>query len=266
MLLDFNKPVAIGKIGSSECRAVYATVEDNQMTNLDYHDIFIGAGVFPPTVPSLEDFATIFTYDLKDMDTVAKWMGDEEDALLKRYCPDAKLVTLRELEPYYWEESWSKGLEHKKVLVISPFADTITKQYEKRGDLWKREDILPPFTLKTIKCPLSWYLKHGDSAQLPTADSWMEELSRLKQKMEKESFDVCLVGAGAWSIPLAVHAKRLNKIGIHLGGSLQILFGIKGKRWDEHDVISAFYNDAWVRPSEKETPTTSFKVEGGCYW
>ena len=34
-------------------------------------------------------------------------------------------------------------------------------------------------------------------------------------------------------LPLAVYAKRLGKVGFHMGGDLQVLFGIKGKRYDQ---------------------------------
>ena len=114
--------------------------------------------------------------------------------------------------------------------------------------------------LDYIKCPLSHYISPSKHT------SWHEALTKLKQEMSKKDFDVCLIGAGAWSLPLAAHAKSLGKIGIHLGGPLQILFGIKGRRWDEHEVISTFYNKFWVRPSSSENPKNSVSVEGGCYW
>jgi hypothetical protein len=53
---------------------------------------------------------------------------------------------------------------------------------------------------------------------------------------------------------------------VHIGGSLQILFGIKGKRWDEHETISKMYNEHWVRPSAEEIVPDANKVEDGCYW
>lgn len=255
-----DKPMAIGKIGSSECRAVASVRHHTDLTQLDLHDIFVGAGVFPPTIESINSFFDIYTNHLKEMDIVAKWLGSIEEDLLNFYCPSSTLVALRELEPYYWDEPWSKELKNKKVLVISPFADTIESQYEKRELLWMDERVLPSFILKTVKCPFSWYLN------APTNTTWETELETLKEKMDNEVFDICLIGAGAWSIPLAVHAKRLGKIGIHLGGSLQILFGVKGARWDQHEVISNFYNDAWVRPSAEETPKDGRLVEGGCYW
>ena len=62
------------------------------------------------------------------------------------------------------------------------------------------------------------------------------------------------------------HAKRRGKQAIHLGGPLQILFGIKGKRWDDIPSVSKFYNEYWTRPSDEETPVNNTKVEGGCYW
>ena len=51
---------------------------------------------------------------------------------------------------------------------------------------------------------------------------------------------------------------------IQMSGALQLLFGIRGKRWDDHPIISKLYNDAWVRP--EETLAHKEKVEGGSYW
>ena len=51
-----------------------------------------------------------------------------------------------------------------------------------------------------------------------------------------------------------------------MGGPTQILFGIKGKRWDDHPVISKFYNEYWVIPNSIEKPQGANKVENGCYW
>jgi hypothetical protein len=66
--------------------------------------------------------------------------------------------------------------------------------------------------------------------------------------------------------PLAAHVKRMGKKAIHMGGATQILFGIKGKRWDTHPVIGAMYNEHWVRPALEDVPQQANKVEGGCYW
>ena len=51
-----------------------------------------------------------------------------------------------------------------------------------------------------------------------------------------------------------------------MSGATQLLFGIKGKRWDDHPVIGKLYNDAWVRPAESEGIARRETVEGGSYW
>ena len=62
---------------------------------------------------------------------------------------------------------------------------------------------------------------------------------------------------------------ELKKRGLQcivMGGATQILFGIKGRRWKAHDVISRFFNDAWVYPPDSCKPKNSKLVENGCYW
>lgn len=71
------------------------------------------------------------------------------------------------------------------------------------------------------------------------------------------------------SLPLwkryQLYTQRMGKKAVHLGGATQILFGIKGKRWDENPAVSKFYNEYWVRPLPEESVRKN-NVEGGCYW
>jgi hypothetical protein len=85
--------------------------------------------------------------------------------------------------------------------------------------------------------------------------------------MSNTKFDICLIGAGPYGMPLCAHAKALGKKGIVMGGSLQNLFGIRGKRWEKHvPEVVTLYNDYWVRVSDEETKKGSMSIEGGCYW
>ena len=85
-------------------------------------------------------------------------------------------------------------------------------------------------------------------------------------QMDAIDYDVAIIGCGAYGFSLAAHTKRMGKKAIHLGGATQILFGIKGKRWDELPAVNKFYNKYWVRPLPEETPARKERVEGGCYW
>jgi hypothetical protein len=62
-----------------------------------------------------------------------------------------KLIHNRSLEPFYFDNPWSQYLKNKKVLVIHPFSETIKQQYLKKDLLWKNKDVLPNFTLNTLK-------------------------------------------------------------------------------------------------------------------
>ena len=82
----------------------------------------------------------------------------------------------------------------------------------------------------------------------------------------KIDFDVALIGCGAYGFPLAAKLKQAGKVTILMGGVTQMLFGIKGSRWDTHPVASKLYNEHWVRPKPKERPVNADTVEGACYW
>jgi hypothetical protein len=88
----------------------------------------------------------------------------------------------------------------------------------------------------------------------------------MKDEVAAKQFDVAIIGCGAYGFPLAAHVKRLGKQAVHLGGATQILFGIRGNRWDKHPAISSLYNEHWVRPDVTEKPSGAEKVEGACYW
>jgi hypothetical protein len=88
----------------------------------------------------------------------------------------------------------------------------------------------------------------------------------LEEEIVKTNPRIVLIGCGGLSMPLAFKLKQRNIITIIMGGAIQILFGIKGSRWETHSVISNFFNDSWVFPSDDEIPNGADKIEGGCYW
>jgi hypothetical protein len=146
------------------------------------------------------------------------------------------------------------------VLVIHPFDVSIQKQYQIRTKLFENPDILPDFQLITIPAVQSIA---GNKTEF---DNWFDALEHMHKEIDKVDFDVAIIGAGSYGLPLSAYIKAKGKIAIHMGGATQVLFGIKGKRWDNHPVISRFYNEFWVRPEISELVPNADKVEGGCYW
>lgn len=173
---------------------------------------------------------------------------------------DVRYASIAEMEPYDYAQPWSRALTGKKVLIVHPLAETIEKQYQKLELLWENKEVLPEFELHTIKA-----VQSIAGEEVPFKD-WFDALHHMEEQMDAVDYDIAIIGCGAYGFSLAAHAKRMGKKAVHLGGATQILFGIKGKRWDEIPAVSKFYNAHWVYPSKKDMPKHKERVENGCYW
>lgn len=274
-----DKPCMIARFGSNEiiCLSNYLGVQNNKRHILLYikgialpwwwnpssiHLMQQGAGFFPGTKEMIVKFCALMLKDIPKVDVLGSWLLEEH--LFEKELQNANKVNLELLNPYFSKIPWTNALEGKKVLVVHPFADTIKQQYKKR-DLIFKNNLLPHFELKTIKAVQS---VAGEKTQFT---DWFEALQFMKDEIDKVDYDICLIGCGAYGFPLAAHVKDMGKKGFHLGGSLQLLFGIKGKRW-ENENYNAIYNysnlmnEHWVKPNIEEKPLNAHKVEGATYW
>jgi hypothetical protein len=259
-----NKPSMIARFGSTEIKALLFPrlpwIFQPLLRNRVFSRMRDLSGFFPLSNESIEKFSNLMFEDMKLLDILGSWRI-EERLLLKNF-PDAKRIELRGLEPYLSKNPWSETLEGLKVLVVHPFNATIEKQYhEKRELLFEDKRVLPKFkTLETIKAVQTIAGNKGEF------DNWFDALDSMKIAIDSRDYDVAILGCGAYGFPLAAHVKRMGKKAIHMGGSTQLLFGIRGRRWDNHPLISNFYNEHWVRPAPEDIPTGADKVEQGCYW
>lgn len=223
------------------------------------------AGVFPLNMDTIRLFCEETLSAAKEIDILCAWFHnfDGEDKLFRWYSPKAAVVGSTVYYPFFSESAWTRKLRNKRVLVIHPFAGLIEKQYMKRELLWDNHDeILPLFDLITYKAVQSI---GGNNAYV----SWAEALNIMKHDIEKLEFDIALIGCGAYGMPLGGFIKnKMHRQAMHIGGTLQILFGIKGLRWEgePYNYDTKLYNEFWVRPGEALKPKNYMNVEGGCYW
>ena len=178
-------------------------------------------------------------------------LGNMEDQIFADACA---------VEPYGFNEPWSSKLKGKKVLVVSPFSKEIEYQYGRRERIWKNKSILPDFSLDTLDSV--WYFSGCKDNRF---SSWFEALDYLYAEIMKRDFDIVLLGCGPFGFPLAAWVKEAGRQAVHMGGAIQILFGIKGKRWDDTS-ISDYYNEYWIRPENKTKPKNSNSLDNSCYW
>lgn len=255
--LSESGPFMAARFGSVEFNCVMGYLHgkwDNRVKS----QMGINAGFFPIEDWALKDFCKIIIENLSLVDLMAEWLN--ESALINYGVPKILTAQLRCVEPYYHRHPWSKALEGKRVLVIHPFEESIKIQHKKGELLFINSDIFPKFELETIKAVQSIA---GSKTKFKT---WFEALDSMKHAIYSKDFDVAIIGAGAYGLPLAGFVKSIGKKVVHMGGATQILFGIKGKRWDAHEDISKLYNENWIRPSLEETPQNFIAVEGGTYW
>lgn len=262
-----NKPFMACRFGSTELRLI-ADAEavkiglKNNIAKRKWNDLNQYSGFFPNDINYAMQFADLYYELVQEADLLAVWNNAHEDYMLKKYAKDASISVLRSLEPWYTSgRPWTAALQGKKVLVIHPFTDTILKQYLKREVLFDNDQILPEFELHTIKAVQT--LADETDERFAT---WFDALEYMYEETQKVDFDVAILGCGAYGLPLAAKLKRDGKKAIHMGGATQLLFGIKGARWDNHPIISKLYNENWVRPSDNEGFKKSNSIEGGCYW
>lgn len=280
-----NKPCMIARFGATELSMLcnYISIMNRHHSVLNFikgeesewwwnpikmQSMQNWSGFFPPDEEHLSRFCELMLQDAKYVDVLGRWLKDEEKII---DLSAVKSVKLLYLEPYHSSRPWSRALEGKRVLVVHPFAKLIETQYKNhREHLFANKDVLPSFELTTI--PAVQSLCGQDNG----FKDWFEALQWMKDEIDKQDYDIALIGCGAYGFHLAAHVKRRGKKAVHLGGALQLLFGIKGKRWENpnYGAISlgatgrypALFNEHWVYPDERFKPANANKVEGGCYW
>lgn len=258
-----DKPSLITRFGLFELEILKSFLDNKKRLITfgkdDYQAMSNNAGFFPANDYMLSRFASEMYEILANIDVLGVWFVPKEARVIPKYCPEKmRTVNISSIGDIDIERPWTRCLKGKKVLVIHPFAQTIKSQYEKRELLFKNPDVLPEFDLQVIKAVQSIA---DEKADLPFK-TWFEALDFMKSQISQVDFDIALIGCGAYGMFLADYCKSIGKKAVHMGGATQLLFGIKGKRWDD----SGIYNEHWVRPSENEIPKGVEKVEDGCYW
>ena len=265
--IEKGDPFMVARFGSGEMRAFMKTLEvemglrkDIPEQNMD--SMCINAGFFPRDQKQVMKFGTEMKQACSQVDLLAVWNSlPMENYVNNTFVKQAKQCFLGDIEPFFAENPWTKALEGKKVLVIHPFEESIREQYEKREILFKKPGILPAYELHTLKA-----VQTIAGEKDPRFETWFDALSYMENKAMETDFDVAIIGCGAYGFPLAARLKARGKIAIHMGGVSQILFGIRGSRWDAKQEYLDLTNEHWCRPKLSEQPQSSKKIEGGCYW
>jgi len=261
-----DKPFLIGRNGSTELEIL---INESSIQLAKKLEIY--SGVFPYS--HVESWRLDYLDALENVDVIAEgWykpFAYKEKMLLDSVNVNRKSILLRNLEPYYVapELRWTRYLAGKRVAIINSFATTCDEQTYMAKALWTDSESLLPSSTTWI--PIQTYfgpLIANGNAGWPNATNYKEAINDVVERTLMQKADIAIIGCGGLGMIIGSQLKKAGVQCIIMGGAIQILFGIKGLRWMNHDVISKFFNDAWVFPSPLCIPNEARRIEGGCYW
>ena len=172
----------------------------------------------------------------------------------------SKMNIWRPSLPYMETPDWwidNIIMEHKGTIgIVSYFKKDIESQLMVLDKVWNKK-IKNKFVV--VKSENTIKGNEGDF------NDWLETFNDLKKRVNDEKEPTLwLLGCGCHGVPLCNSIKQNGGKAIYVGGLLQTLFGIKGKRFDERLEYKRWCNDHWIYATEK--PKNAELIENGCYW
>lgn len=280
-----NIGYAAGKIGvTAEYMLMYEIVleaapHDTQLKEqyekgLEFHCLK-QQGIFPANNDFYRFYINFYAQHLRNIDCLGLCVELSaypiEFILIDYYKMKNKFIPFIEQEPDRSipsndENCYLPFFRDKKILIICPFAEILkeraTKEifegvWSKTGKKW-----FYPKEVGALEFP------YGFSKETHQKYSTVIDLFEyIRAEIHKRDFDIALIAAAGLAVPIASYIKNIGKIAIDLGGHLQVLFGVLGKRWrDWEDWKRSYFNDCWIdmpaecRPKEKDV------CDQGAYW
>ena len=162
---------------------------------------------------------------------------------------------------YIQSHPWTQQLRGKRLLLISPFVESIKTRVPYREGLYG-VDLFPECEFVFLKPPQT----QGTNKSRPFIQEFQDFVKRIEAV--KDEFDVALVSCGGYGNLVCDGIFKMGKSAIFIGGVLQMYFGIYGQRWmrDNPDILRLYMNKRWGRPSKEERPEGYKGIEGACYF
>ena len=236
---------------------------------IKYH-IHLDAGINSSDEKELDSYCRFIISHLNRVDVMSYWRNIPPRRVFERfYSKNIRHINVDYLYPYpFLHDSvlpyWQQSLYGKRVLIVSSFSETIKKQYLNRKLIWQKSNadyILPEMELITYRSIVT----NGGMSD-SRFKSWRDAIRYMCDDILKIQFDIALISAGGYGMPLAIELNRKKRKALQWGGCFQLWFGILGGRWCQDYGVKAFQNKYWVYPSKNETPPLFKDVNNSSYW
>lgn len=271
---------AAGKLGVSERAWMYYPVflargpsrlQARAFEQSLYYKCTPTSGVFPADPSFYREFADFYGRRLRELDCLGLDPAafDVSLEILRFHSVDADVIDYMEQEPDRSipadeDRCYLPHFAGKRILLICPFANVLAERaqratfeavWAKTGKRW-----FEPASVEALEFPYGF--AKTTQARYGTC---LELLTEIEGHVDALDYDVALIAAGALGVPIASHVRSRGRVGISLGGALQVLFGVYGKRWKQRpDWRDQYFTPAWIEVPAQYRPDISETHEG--YW
>lgn len=229
-------------------------------------------GIFPTTEAYLSSFRNEFIQSAASLDYLAMFQSPLSSAALECLPALPRVISFNDLEPnrdvpYQAADCYLPFLSGRRLLLITSPAELLASRATEGTfeSVWANINC-PWFSPASVE-PLA-FPSLFDAQHMASRATSLDLLSEVCKQVAATDFDIALIAASSLGIPIASYVKSLGKVGISLGGHLQVVFGVQGKRWrDDPEWQDTYWNDSWIDMPIDFTPQgRRWLVDDGAYW
>lgn len=229
------------------------------------------SGVFAPDLATLLRFCARFEAAVGELDAIGLFDDafSVEREIFARIRPPGLPMRFQDQEPVRDPAipagaCWLELLRGRRLVIVAPFADLLRDRA--RADIYEAawasagKRWFEPAAVASVEIPYGF-----DPATQRRYRSALELLDEVVDRLAGLDFDVALIAAGGIAIPMAAAVKASDRVGLSLGGHLQVMFGVHGQRWlERRRWREEIINDAWVGLPDRYVPDPGLTAED--YW
>ena len=270
-LIEQDKPFSIVRLGSAESYISRDYLINNKINKHYLKDSINLNGIYSKK-KDINKFILFCDYhnnSIKNSDILASFnniLVDIQNYYSSKY--NLPKIHSRSLEPFYIMQEnkipWSHSLKDKKVLIINPFVASFQKQLDNGFQIFKNKKLFHDDQ------EFVFYKSFQTIAGNHIHSDWFETFTIMCEDIKKLDFDIALLGCGGYGLPLCDFIKtKMKKSAIYIGGGLQLMFGVMGKRWEVREDWKKIIKDndtKFIKPSKEEKCSNYKQIEDGCYW
>ncbi|MAV56143.1 MAG: hypothetical protein CMI79_01210 [Candidatus Pelagibacter sp.] len=236
------------------------------------------AGIYNQNSENLRKWGYLYHNAIKNSTCCFVWKNEKVSTIIKQaqimLTYGVNNMSAEHLDPLVAVNAgkipWTQSLREKKILIISPFTDSIKYQNDKGYNLVSGDNRLFHPDQKYI-----YYKTFNTLGGNFVHSNWSETFMKMIQDISILDFDIALVSCGGYGLPICDFIyTRIKKSSIYVGGVLPLLFGVTCQRYKDKDKN---YNPGMIKPNANEQVemksfqqiygySSTNEVENKCYW